>query len=41
LIHNEEKATWGFVIPLSLAVPGESGPVAQPVQLVLIGAAMN
>jgi hypothetical protein len=41
LIHNEEKATWGVVIPLSLAVAGESGPVAQPVQLILIGAAMN
>jgi len=40
LIHNEEKATWGAVIPLSLAVPGQAAPVVQPVQLILIGAAM-
>jgi hypothetical protein len=40
LIHNEEKATWGVVIPLSLAVQG-GGPATQPVQLILIGAAMN
>jgi hypothetical protein len=41
MVHNEEKATWGAVIPLSLSVPGGSGPVAHPVQLILIGAAMN
>lgn len=40
LIHNEEKATWGVVIPLGLAVQG-GGAVTQPVQLILIGAAMN
>jgi hypothetical protein len=41
LIHNEEKATWGVVMPLSLSVAGESSPIAQPVQLIIIGAAMN
>jgi len=40
MIHDEEKATWGAVFPLRLSVKGESAPVTQPVQLILIGAAM-
>jgi hypothetical protein len=41
MARNEEKDTWGAVIPLSLSVKEESGPVTQPVQLILIGVAMN
>jgi hypothetical protein len=41
MARNEEKDTWGAVIPLSLSVKGESSPVTQPVQLILIGVAMN
>lgn len=40
IIHDEAKMTWGVVIPLSLSVKGESGPVSLPVQLVVIGSAM-
>lgn len=41
MARDEEKDTWGAVIPLSLSVEGESGPITQPVQLILIGVAMN
>ena len=41
MIHDEEKNTWGAVVPLSLAPKGESSPVTLPVQLVVVGVAMN
>jgi hypothetical protein len=41
LIHDEAKNTWGAVVPLSLAVKGESAAVTLPVQLIVVGAAMN
>lgn len=39
MAHNEELNTWGAVVPLNLAVQGESGAVTLPVQLILIGVA--
>lgn len=41
MVHDEEKNTWGAAIPLSLVPKGASAPVAVPVQLVLVGVAMN
>ena len=41
MVHDETLNTWGAVIPLNLAVKGESSPVALPVQLILVGMAMN
>lgn len=41
MAHNEELNTWGAVVPLNLAVPGESGPVTLPVQLIFIGVAAS
>ena len=41
MAHDAEKNTWGVVLPLRLAVQGESGAFVQAVQLTLIGAAMN
>ena len=39
LVHDEEKNTWGVVVPLSLAVEGESAAVTLNVQLVVVGVA--
>jgi hypothetical protein len=39
LVRDEEKNTWGVVVPLSLAVDGESAPVTLNVQLVVVGVA--
>ena len=41
MVHDEEKNTWGAVVPLNLAVKGESSPVTLPIQLILVGMAMN
>ena len=41
MVHDETLNTWGAVIPLNLAVKGESSPVTLPVQLILVGMAMN
>ena len=41
IVHDEAKNTWGVVIPLSLSVKGESAPASLPIQLVVVGAAMN
>jgi hypothetical protein len=41
MAHDEALGTWGAVVPLSLSVKGESAPVALPIQLILIGVAMN
>jgi hypothetical protein len=41
MVHDEAKNTWGAVIPLVLQVKGESAPATLPVQLVLVGVAMN
>jgi len=41
MVHDATLMTWGAVVPLSLGVKGESGPVALPIQLILIGVAMN
>jgi hypothetical protein len=39
LVRDEEKNTWGVVLPLSLAVEGESAAVTLNVQLVVVGVA--
>jgi hypothetical protein len=41
MAHDEALNTWGAVVPLSLGVTGESGPVSLPIQLILVGMAMN
>ena len=41
MVHDETLNTWGAVIPLNLAVKGESSAVTLPVQLILVGMAMN
>ena len=41
LVRDEEKNTWGAVVPLSLAVDGESAPVTLNIQLIVVGAALN
>lgn len=41
MLHDEEKNTWGVVTSLSLLPKGESATVALPVQLVVVGMAMN
>lgn len=41
IAHDEEKKTWGAVIPLSLSVKGEKAPASLHVQLVVVGAVMN
>lgn len=35
--HDEENDAWSVVIPLDLAVPGESEPVRHPVSVIVIG----
>jgi hypothetical protein len=37
MVHDQEKDTWGAVLPLSLEVKGGSGPTSKNVQLVLVG----
>ncbi len=39
LVRDEEKNTWGAVVPLSLAVDGESAAATLNVQLIVVGAA--
>jgi len=41
MVHDEEKNTWGVVTSLTLLPKGESATVALPVQLVIVGMAMN
>jgi hypothetical protein len=41
MAHDEALNTWGAVVPLNLEVKGESGPVTLPIQLILVGMAMN
>jgi hypothetical protein len=41
LVHDEAQNTWGVVVPLGLQVKGQSGAPALPIQLVVVGAAMN
>jgi len=41
LSHDEEKDLWGAVLRLPLAVSGGAEPATLPVQLILVGAAMN
>ena len=38
MVHDEEKNTWGVVVPLSLSVKGESTPMTLPVSIILVGA---
>ncbi|HEV3168347.1 MAG TPA: hypothetical protein VGZ22_30360 [Isosphaeraceae bacterium] len=40
IVHDDVKNTWGAVVPLTLAVKGQTEPATLPVQLVLVGAAM-
>lgn len=39
LNHNDEKNTWGAVVPLSLEVKGSSAPATRNVQIIVVGAA--
>jgi hypothetical protein len=41
MVHDETLNTWGAVVPLSLAVKGDSSPAPLPIQLILVGMAMN
>jgi hypothetical protein len=41
MAHDEALNTWGAVVPLTLEVKGESGSVTLPIQLILVGMAMN
>jgi hypothetical protein len=41
MAHDEALNAWGAVLPLNLEVKGESGPVTLPIQLIVIGMAMN
>jgi len=41
MAHDEALNTWGAVLPLNLGVKGEPGPVTLPIQLILVGMAMN
>jgi hypothetical protein len=38
MIRDEEKNTWRVVVPLDLAIKGESKPMAFPVSIILVGA---
>jgi len=40
ITRDEEKDTWGAVVPLKLDVKGSSAPTSLNVQLIVIGAAM-
>lgn len=37
--HDQEKNTWGAVIPLKVGVKGSDSPTTIPIQLVIVGAA--
>ncbi len=39
LVHDEATNTWGAVVPLSLAVDGESAAVTLNIQLIVVGLA--
>ena len=39
MAHDEEKNTWGAVVPLSLEVKGAAAPTPFNVQLIVVGAA--
>jgi len=41
MAHDETMNLWGAVVPLNLEVKGQSGPSALPIQLILVGMAMN
>lgn len=41
IVHDEALNTWGAVLPLDLAVKGEAGAVALPVQVIVSGAKMD
>jgi len=38
MVNDEALSTWGALLTLPLAVPGEAAPVPLPVQLVVVGA---
>jgi hypothetical protein len=39
MIHHVEKNTWQVVVPLNLAVKGETHPVTYPVSIIVVGTA--
>jgi len=41
MAHDEALDAWGAVVPMDLAVKGESSPTPLPIQLILVGVAMN
>jgi hypothetical protein len=41
VVHDATLNTWGAIVPLNLAVKGESSQVPLPIQLILVGMAMN
>jgi len=41
MAHDQALEAWGAVVPLNLAVKGESTPAALRIQLILVGVAMN
>jgi hypothetical protein len=41
MVHDDAKDTWGAVVPLALAVKGETAPSSLVVQLVVAGVAAN
>jgi hypothetical protein len=41
MVRDEALDTWGAVVPLNLAVKGQSGSASLPIQLILVGVAMN
>jgi hypothetical protein len=41
MVHDDTKDTWGAIVALNLEVKGETAVVSMPVQLVLVGVAMN
>jgi hypothetical protein len=41
MVHDETLNTWGAVVALELAVKGQTGAATLPIQLILVGMAMN
>jgi hypothetical protein len=41
MAHDQEKDTWGAIVPLPLSIKGESAPTALPIQLVVAGVATS
>jgi len=41
MVHDETKDTWGAVVPLVLSIKGESSTARFPIQVVVVGVAMN